>query len=138
MDLSTLDVASTGDKGQPLHLKHPGTGVGLIDEATGKPVEIVLLSADSTTFTRLSHQQQNERIKKMRGRGKIATTSQEVLEDSIELLAAVTKSWSGIVLDGKPLECSPANAKALYTRLPWVREQADDFVNDRVNFLGNS
>ena len=55
--------------------------------------------------------------------------------EGIEVLAACTLGWKGVVVDGAPLPCSRDNAIMLYTRFPWLREQVDQFVSDRSVYL---
>ncbi|KMO28172.1 hypothetical protein, partial [Methylobacterium aquaticum] len=48
-----------------------------------------------------------------------------VTRETVELLAHCTFGWSGIVCDRQPVEFSAEAAKHLYSRFPWMREQAD-------------
>ncbi len=66
-------------------------------------------------------------------RGQIS--AEEIENDDLEQLVAVTVAWSGVGLDGSDLPYSADNARKLYKRLPWLREQAGAFVTDRANFL---
>ena len=63
----------------------------------------------------------------------------EIENDTIELLAAVTAGWRGdFVLDGTPLPYTEHNAQQLYRRFAWIREQVDQAVGNRANFLPRS
>lgn len=132
MDLSTLDVAAAAEEGAELHLRHPTTNELLFDGDDKVPVTITLAGADSERFRSAQRAQINRRLRK---RGREDATIEAAEADAIELLAASTLGWSGIALDGEDLACTPANAKKLYRRMSWVREQVDVFMADRGNFL---
>ena len=60
---------------------------------------------------------------------------EEVEQDGLELLAKCTRSWSGVVIDGKDVEFSHSNALMVYERFPWIKEQVDTAIGDRANFI---
>ena len=72
---------------------------------------------------------------KMQSTQRLVLTAASLEEDSIETLADCTVSWDGIMVDGECPECNRENAAKLYSRFPWLREQADTFVATRSNFL---
>jgi len=45
-----------------------------------------------------------------------AITPEELEQNTIEILAACTVGWSGVVVDGKEIPFNKDNAKMLYTR----------------------
>ena len=144
-DLKSLDSKKAAAEGAELILRHPGTGEPLAVDPTKenpspKPWTVMLLGVDSPTYRNLEHLQQSRRIQRATRMGRVgAATSQEVENDVTELLVKVTTGWrDSIPLDGKPFEFSEENAKLLYTKYPWAREQVSGFVNDRSNYLGNS
>ena len=55
--------------------------------------------------------------------------------ENIELLVACTLNWAGIRAKGQPLPFSVDNARVIYAKLPWLREQVKAFIEDRANFL---
>lgn len=135
MDLfSTSEVAKANEAPGELELKHPVSGV-VIEGADGKPIAIRLLGQDSRAWQ--DHQRAiTDRILGRAGRRAKAQTAEQSEMDAIAGLAAVTVGWSdNLTMDGAPLTFSRANATALYTKLRWVREQVDEFVGDRSNFL---
>jgi hypothetical protein len=129
MDLSALDT-SLANEGVDLHLTHPVTGEPLLD-TDGKPVTIRLLGMDSSRYRRHNRALLNRRLENPAKK----PTADQIDEDNLAMFVALTVGWSGIGLDGVDLEFSEANAQKVYTRLPWVREQADAFIGDRKNFL---
>jgi len=74
----------------------------------------------------------------MGGRRGVSITADELDNDSLDLLAACTLGWSGFVVDGSELECNTENARRLYRQFPWLREQAQQYIDDRANFLKTS
>lgn len=130
-DLSTLDVVRSANDGVAIDILHPIT-----KEPLG--ITITVLGSDSAAFKKLATDQNRRRVAKMEKAGgfKISAVSQDERdEDALELLAACTKSWGNVVLDGALLECTRDNAINLYERLPWLREQIDGAIGDRANFI---
>ncbi len=128
MDFSTLNLTQYADTGARFVPTHPVTGEDL-------PVEIWLKGADSELWQTEERKYNDKRLKDMTKRGKLPDlTSEELDERGIRLLAAVTVRWAGIEWEGKPVDCSPQNARFIYRNLKWLREQVDAFVGDRANF----
>lgn len=128
-DLATLDTTATAEQGARLELRHPAT-----DEPLG--AVLVLAGTDSKTFRRHEATNLNRFIERMsKGKRAKGKSAEEQERESLDMLVACTLSWSGVVLDGVEPPCTPENALTLYTRLPWVKEQARDFMMDRGNYL---
>lgn len=132
MDLSRLDTRERAETGEKMTVENPATGETVKDDA-GNPVTITLLGNDSTAMRRRQNDLTNEILKK--GFRPKSITAEKTEENRLETLAIATIAWSGIELDGQVLECTRENAVKLYTRLPWLRDQADAFVGDRANFI---
>lgn len=123
------DLRAAAEKGGTFTLRHPITDEDLTD-AKGKPVTITVLGNDSREFRR-----KVDDIARARQRKKSQPTLAESDRMAAEMLASVTKAWSGIQWDGKTLDCTPENAEMLYRERTWVRAQVDEFVADAGNFL---
>lgn len=132
-DLSNYDGAALSEKGVAMAVKNPVNG----QEMPG--VEITLKGLDSEVFRKLTRKFADKRIEgMMKGRRGVATLTSSMMEDEqVQVLTACTIGWKGLVMNGKPFEFSPANAKTLYNQFSWLRDQVDEFINDRKNFLGN-
>lgn len=128
MDLKNLDMRAAAEAGATMTLRHPVTDEDLTD-GKGKPVTITVLGSDSREFRRKVDEINRTRQRK---RGNMSLAESE--RAASELLAAVTKSWTGIEWEGKVLECTPENAEMLYRERSWVRQQVDEFVADVGNF----
>ena len=133
-----LSVLGTTDDGVTMELRHPVDGSVLMNGTA--PVSITLTGEDSAAYRRVEREQNNRRLKDLSRGRKRDLTDEELEASAIERLAACTVAWHGIVLDGDNLACTELNARRLYgeSRLAWVREQVNEFVRDRRNFLLNS
>lgn len=127
-DFASRDSAATCERGAEMEVLDP-----VRDEPTG--VFITLAGADSAIHRRASAQ-----IAKRRAKGGFRMKGfdpDKYLAESIEVLAACTLDWKNVKLDGAALPCSRDNAIMLYTRFPWLREQADAFISERANYLSD-
>lgn len=129
MDLATLNTAAQAEQGAWLTLRHPGTGEDL-------PIQIRLAGKDSKAWRDAERDFSDRRLEEIQKKGKLGKVKTAQIEErGIRLLALATLEWKGVELDGKPLECVRQNAIEIYTRFPWIAEQADEFVGDRANFI---
>jgi hypothetical protein len=139
-DLSELDSVSAANEGVEVELVNPKTGAG-----TG--IFVRILGSDSDVFRKKTQEQQQRRMSRLFKGGRMnpnSYSSSEAERDAIDLLAACTKSWrraSGegesatLLVKGEELSCTPENAKRLYSTFPWIKEQLDEAISDRANFL---
>jgi len=133
MDLEKFEI-----RGKEARLELEFEGKKLTDDATGEPVWISLVSAESKEYAKLQHQHTTKRIQKGFRRGKVVGwTGEAIDDDNMELMVAVTKGWGNVVYKGEALTCTPENVKRVYSSLRWVFEQVWEFVHDPSNFLGN-
>lgn len=134
-DLAKLDTKPQAEVGAPMALRHPGSNA-IILLPSGKPFEIMLLGMDSKIAKQQIAKNTNARLA-MGNRLKLK--SEDLEAEAIELLVALTTGWpEDVVFDGEPFPYSPVNARMLYKTYPWAKEQADQFIADRANYLGNS
>ncbi|MDD5724394.1 MAG: hypothetical protein PHY29_11760 [Syntrophales bacterium] len=132
IDLAAIDTVKGSNEGFDVHIYHPGTLVDL-------GIVINVLGKDSDEFQRVSRAQSKKRLAKMTKGGfrvqNLTPPPEEIEADGLELLAACTKSWSGVVIEGKEIEFSHENALMVYERFPWIKEQVDTAIGDRANFI---
>ena len=133
MDLSKLDIKEAADQGAEMVLRHPNTDEILYTD--DKPIVFELLGADSTEYRRRLRMAGNKNISK----GRKGQTVEKLEAETVDLLAACTVNWTGVVLDGETLEFSFQAAKQLYgdERFRWIYDQVDEFIGERSNFLSN-
>ena len=128
----SLDSFSSAETKMPMPLIHPKTGDVIATEA-GADMVITLYGKDSDVYRKAQRTITNRRLSKKTN----ATLTAERLEaEANEVLAHCTDSWN-IVYEGEEIDCNFTNAKKVYTNLPWVKEQVDEFVAERSNFLGS-
>jgi hypothetical protein len=129
IDLAALDTAAGGEQGFELQLTNPGTDVAL-------DITINVLGADSDPVVEVERELARKRGKAIEKARRLRVGSPEELEaDAIELLVAATIGWKNVELDGTPLTFTKDNARLLYRRFRWIREQVDQAIQDRRNFL---
>ncbi len=132
IDLSSIDTIKGANEGFNVRIYHPGTNEDL-------DIVINVLGKDSDEFQKISRAQSKKRIAKMSKNGfrgsSLTPPPEEIERDAIELLAACTKAWSGVVIDGAAITCTPENTVMVYERFPWIREQVDIAIGDRANFI---
>lgn len=128
IDLASLDTASDT---AVLTLRHPATHAVLTDEG-GKPIAMTVCGTDSETYLAAQRTVLNKRLSR---RNRTPLTAEEIEDEAIDIIAKCVVSWNGIVLDGDLLVCSPENVRKVLSRFRWIKEQVDEFINDRANFV---
>jgi hypothetical protein len=130
VDLGSIDTVKGANEGFDVSIYHPGTNEDL-------GILITVLGKDSDEFQKISRAQSKKRMAKITKGGfrSQAVPLEEIEQDGLELLAAVTKKWVNVVVDGNDLPFTKENAVALYERFPWIREQLDVAIGDRANFI---
>lgn len=125
--------------GEPVLYKTGNTVTNEDDEDVPEMAQatISLVCSDSSEYQAVYKQQITDNAAKLvkRKGKKSGITGDSVDEDKLDLLVACTKAWIGFENNGKPLAYSKQNARMLYTRLFFIRDQVDDFIHDRGNFL---
>lgn len=129
MDLKKFDLTQAADQGATIELLHPVTGEVLTDK--GKPVTITVLGADSKVFKDAV----KARTRRALGEKKQKIDLDKTERENAELLAKCTLQWSGIEEDGKKLDCTFENAVQVYLQYSWIRDQVDEAIGDRANFM---
>ena len=133
VDLAAIDTVKGSNEGFDVQIYHPGTNEDL-------EISISVLGKDSNAFQKVSRAQNKKRMTKMQKGGfrNVATVPiEEIEQDGIDLLAACTTGWTGIMIDGKEIAFSKDNAVMIYERFPWVKEQVDTAIGDRANFINS-
>ena len=132
MDLDTLELTQ---EAVAMHICHPQTSE-VIGAEEGKPATLYLISDDHPDLTKVRHKYQNKKLKNAFKRGgQTQVTSEEIDEEAYKTIAASVKSWENIFLKGEEIAFSEANVIRLFKRLPWLRRQVEDFVQDMGNFI---
>jgi hypothetical protein len=141
MDLDALDVVPGANAGHEFEVVDAqGNGLGIF---------LTILGRDSEEYQKRLDAVQQARIEKMFKNGQIRasgfTTPAQDRAKQCEMLAAATKSWRTVQADGSSAptvtwrgqvyDCTFDNAKTLYAGIPPFREQAQEVVDTRANFI---
>lgn len=127
MDFSKFDNLSE-DLSEKMELRYPD-GLPMYKSDGVTPVTLSLISQDSESMQKARHASLNAASKRRH------TTSELVLADSIRLMAKATVGWDGVGIGEDETAFSFENAVRLYTKYPFIREQVDAFITERVNFF---
>lgn len=138
-DLAQIDTKTLAETGVEMPVKSLD-GKPLIAR-NGDPVVISVLGSDSAKYRTLTRAQLRKRMEAMAA-GKQALTEAEMDEterDVIDVLVACTVGWKGVLTtEGEPIPFSEDNVRKLYTNYPVIREQVDEFISKRANFISAS
>lgn len=136
MDLKALDTIAASNAGAPMTVRDANGKA--VRDAAGNPVTITLLGVDSNEYQSRKREHVDRVLQSQlqsRRRQSTAISAESFEDDTLEDCIACTTGWHGIVFEDKELEFSAANVRMLYTKLPMLREQVEEFIADRVNFL---
>lgn len=141
MSLTSLQTASAANEGRAMPVLHPTDRVPLLNDKK-VPVTITVRGRDSDAFIKAENEARNRAVERTSKAVKFSAAASDL--EACQTLARCTTGWQGVPagwLDGSdneaPAEFSYDNAVALYTNpgVSWIREQVDQFVAARVNFL---
>ena len=133
MDLSELKVQNEGKR---LDLRHPSTGEVLTyGDKDEKTMYLMLGSSDSETYKKSQRKVIDRRLKQQQKFRQSRMTAAQLEEEAMVSLAEVTYDGR-VFLSGKEKKIKPGTeAQDLYKEYVWIKEQANDFLEDRSNFL---
>lgn len=105
--------------------------------------DVTVCGTDSDTYKKIQRKQLNRRLEiSQRSRNnKVNMTAEEIESESLDMLVACTKAWHTgerpelEMNPGEWLPCTPDNVRLVYDALPWLKEQIDQEMGDRSNFL---
>jgi hypothetical protein len=126
MRLSEIKLRETAT----LHVRLPNGAPAY--NADGTPTTIELLSDDDERLREFDRRAQNRRLKNIH---KLRLSAEELEEESVLKLANATADWNSFENEDGPIPCTIENAAKLYREHHFLREQVDQFVGDRSNFL---
>jgi hypothetical protein len=136
--LDAVDTRTLSEAGVDVTIMKLDSDVPL-RAANGDLVTIKVLGPDSAKYRSLTRVQIRKRLSRMAAGKQTELTEDEVLEteaDTLDILAACTLGWAGVLTPaGEPIPCTQENARKLYENYPLVREQVDQFMSQRANFL---
>ena len=127
-DFASRDVAAKAEIGAELEV---------LDPVTSEPVGvyITLAGADSAVHRKAVATVSKRRMNGQKGFRNKGFDLEKIDAENIEIFATCTLAWKGVTVDGVSLPCSRDNAIKMYTRFPWLREQVEQFISDRSEYL---
>jgi len=132
-DIYDFETTDTAD----MPVRNPKTGKQMMLPGGKDPVTITLAGRDSEIYRRVSRDLVNKRVEAARAAGAadVQQSDEDLENEALDLLSALTVNWNGITANKEPYPFSNENARKLYERLPWLREEVDRFVGNRANFM---
>ena len=106
---------------------HPKTGVEL-------GIKITVASRDSAKYRKMESLVKNRNTAALQ-RGKRNLSAEAIDAGMLDILAACVVGWEGLEWGGQAIECTDHNIRDVYEKFPFIREQVEEFVNDRGNFI---
>lgn len=130
-DLKDLNLTEIANDGELMELLHPTKKTPLVGKS-GNPMGITFLGYDSDKAKKIRMKTMNEGLNR---KASSKVTAEELETRSIKHIARLAVSWQGITEEGKELEFSFEALVKLLTKYSWMKEQCDEFIGDRGNFL---
>lgn len=130
-DLADYDTTQGSEQGFELTIA---------DLKSGAPtsMKITVMGADCDAYRDRQRAFQRARVDRMNKARRMSVTPEEIEAEALELLVEVTTGWSGFQVGGAALPFTRDNVRMVYKRFGWIREQVDQAVGDRANFLPRS
>ena len=100
------------------------------------PIKIKLAGADSDSYKKIERRVRNRNVALLK-KNKNGLSAEVVEASALDLLTGATLDWQGVTWGGAPLEFSQENARMLYEKFGFIRDQVDEFVGDRANFFSS-
>lgn len=125
---------TSGDRTATMTLKHPVSGAPVI-ASDGKPVTFELYSTDSPTYQAAMEEAQRAYAQAVAMSGNDTPDPKVLKEKGVAVNAAAVAGWRGAENDQGPIEFSPTAAHHLVGALPFLREQIQEFIGRRANYL---
>jgi hypothetical protein len=132
VDIADFDTVSSSTEGSAMEVRNPRTNE-VLRHADGRPFTITLRGKDSEQYRELARKQQDRRIQ-ANMRTRMPVLSSTIEKDDIELNVVATVSWD-ILLGGKAPKNDPKQYRDAYTKYVWLKEQVDEFLGVRANFI---
>lgn len=129
MDLTKLETKTQADAGMWFRPVGP--------DGKALDCEFLLMGRDSVEFARYQDElflEAQARIIKKQAPAPVEPSDAR----SARYVARMTKDWKGVEWEGKPLPFSKENAEMVFSRVPFLRDQADSFIGARDNFFARA
>jgi hypothetical protein len=123
-DLKSLMPSQSSE----IELRHPVTkeGLGMYVTISGK---------DSESWQAAQRTRMNSRLNEAKKTGATTPTAEQIEAENMTMLCRAILGWRSLVLGGEELLYTPDNVRMLLTDYPWVKDQIDEEISDRGNFI---
>lgn len=121
MDIEKLGLNDTFD----VEIKMP--------DGSETDIVITVCGPDSEQYKKSSYSLRQTRMEDQRKGVKMTPERLDI--QSGTFLAGCIYSWKGLESGGEPLECNVKTATDLITKHSWIKEQIDEAISNRVNFM---
>jgi hypothetical protein len=137
LELNTLDVLAGSEEGRWCYPRHPRTGVEIMD-AQGQRWGFKLVGRHAAVARDAVRRMNDERAA-IEGQGRLIGEA-EAQRMNAEFLAACTKAWTPMKLDGADFVFTHENAVKFFgdSRFRWVEGQLRAFIMDDGHFFPDS
>lgn len=127
-DLDCFDTRTLSEEGVEMELKALKTG-------RGSGAYIKLLGMDSERFMSIVDERAREITERASRSITTDYTPTERMERTADLCARCTIGWRGLAKGGVDITHSVQAARQLYLDYPAIRDQVNEFIGERSNFI---
>jgi hypothetical protein len=139
-DLDAMDTTTLSERGVAFQIMRLDKPTEPLKNRDGSAVMITVLGPDSAKYRHHQNLAVRKRVEEQAASGSpsIVQTPEQQLADAVNLMAAITTEWTLKNASNEPIPCTHEAAVALYTHFPAIRDQIDQKVSRRANFLVGS
>jgi hypothetical protein len=98
---------------------------------------ITVASYESERVKRIAREIGNKALIEQKRNPRKGDSVEAIEERTFAIAIASIVDWSGLEMDGKPLECTRDNIRMVLEKFPFIAEQIDAAAGDRALFFGN-
>jgi hypothetical protein len=111
----------------------------LIEDAAGNPVTVTVYGPGSKEHARAVTARTNKQLKRLRKKGDVQLSADDVAEDGADFLTAITASFSNLSYNGEPV-VTRDQIRAVYLdrRVGFIGDQVNEQVSAWENFTAGS
>lgn len=104
-------------------------------EVVQKDVVFDLVGCDSSVYKSCRRRSTNKVLAKAQKNAKKVATAESIEDERVDRIAQCIKGWRGVMDDGQDVPYSYDAAVKLLTEGSWLKEQIEEFIEERSNFL---
>jgi hypothetical protein len=137
VDLSTFEINDLANEGVKMELLNPDTFEPLMDDA-GQPMWIKLKGIDSDAHKGVTRSATNRRLQQQfEHGGSMRIRAEDMEAEALVQLIKCTVDWH-LQFGKQTPACTPDEARTVYQRFPWIKDQCEKWRTDRSHFFASS